>query len=60
MFKAKFKSGVSESVLYFYDWMVEIEIYDTKIIDNSTFFLVKPLYVIKNKKWIWLNSNLFI
>lgn len=58
MFTVKFKCSVTESVLYFYDWMVETLIYDIKLDNGNTLFLIHPKSKI-NGNWIWLNSSLF-
>ncbi len=59
MFTAKFKVGVAESIVYFNDWMKEVTVYGTTLENNETFFLIKPLCILDNKEWIWLNSRLF-
>jgi len=58
MFNVKFKGGISESVLYFGDWMQEVPVYDVENRNKETYFLIKPKFKIK-EDWIWLNSNLF-
>lgn len=58
MFYAKFKGGISESILYFGDWSKEVLIYDSERKNGETLFLVKPKFKALGE-WIWLNSNLF-
>jgi hypothetical protein len=59
MFKTKFKTGVPESILYFFDWMVEVNVYDICNENGKTLFLIKPISKANDKGWAWLNSDLF-
>ena len=58
MFEAKFKGGVSESVLYFGDWMQSVLVYNVENKNGETLFLIKPVLKIQ-EEWVWLNSKLF-
>jgi predicted TPR repeat methyltransferase len=61
MFYATFKGGVSESLLYFGDWMRRVLIYAVETKNGDTLFLIKPKHKFKhNESYVWVNSNLFL